>query len=60
MDALAQLAETHKDRLFWVLGIDLTHLGRRYGNPFTALANQGRMAELRSRIAAAWIGVLRR
>ena len=46
LDALAQLAEKHKDRLFWVLGIDLTHLGRRYGSPFTALANQGRMAEV--------------
>ncbi len=46
LDALAQLAEKHKDRLFWVLGIDLTHLGRRYGSPFAALANQGRMAEV--------------
>ena len=46
LDALAQLAEKHKERLFWVLGIDLTHLGRRYGNPFAALANQGRMAEV--------------
>ena len=46
LDALAQLAEKHKDRLFWVLGIDLTHLGRRYGSPFTALAHQGRMAEV--------------
>jgi len=46
LDALAQLAAKNQDRLFWVLGIDLTHLGRRYGSPFTALANQGRMAEV--------------
>ena len=46
LDALAQLAEKHQDRLFRVLGIDLTHLGRRYGSPFSALANQGRMAEV--------------
>jgi len=46
LDALAELAEMHKGRLFWVLGIDLTHLGRRYGSPFNALANQGRMAEV--------------
>ena len=44
--ALGELAEKHCDRLFWVLGIDLTHLGRRYGDSFSALANQGRMAEV--------------
>jgi hypothetical protein len=46
LDALGELAEEHKDRLFWVLGIDLAHLGRRYGSPFTALANRGQMAEV--------------
>ena len=46
LGALAELAEKHGDRLFWVLGIDLTHLGRRYGNPFTALANRGQMLEV--------------
>jgi len=46
LGALAELAEKHKDRLFWVLGIDMTHLGRRYGSSFSALANQGRMAEV--------------
>lgn len=43
LGALGELAEKHKDRMFWVLGIDLTHLGRRYGSSFAALANQGRM-----------------
>jgi len=46
LGALAEMAENHRDRLFWVLGIDLTHLGRRYGNSFTALANQGQMLEV--------------
>jgi MEMO1 family protein len=46
LGALAEVAEKYNDRLCWVLGIDLTHLGRRYGNPFSALANQGRMAEV--------------
>jgi len=46
LGALAEVAEKYKDRLFWVLGIDMAHLGRRYGSPFTALANQGRMAEV--------------
>jgi hypothetical protein len=44
--ALSELAEKHRDRLFWVLGIDLTHLGRRYGDPFTAVANRGQMADV--------------
>ncbi len=46
LDALGELAEKHKDRLFWVLGIDLAHLGRRYGSPFTALANRGQMLDV--------------
>jgi predicted class III extradiol MEMO1 family dioxygenase len=46
LGALSEVAEKYNDRLFWVLGIDLTHLGRRYGSPFSALANQGRMAEV--------------
>jgi predicted class III extradiol MEMO1 family dioxygenase len=46
LGALGELAEKCKDQLFWVLGIDLAHLGRRYGSPFTALANRGQMAEV--------------
>ena len=46
LSALGELAEKHKNHLFWVLGIDLAHLGRRYGNPFTALANRGQMVEV--------------
>ena len=46
LGALGELAEKHKNHLFWVLGIDLAHLGRRYGNPFTALANRGQMLEV--------------
>jgi len=46
LEALAELAEKHRDRLFWVLGIDLTHRGRRYGDSFSALANRGQMEEV--------------
>jgi hypothetical protein len=46
LGALAELAEKHRDQLFWVLGIDLAHLGRRYGDPFTALANRGQMLDV--------------
>lgn len=45
-DALGELAEAHAGRLFWVLGIDLAHMGRRYGDSFTALADRGPMADV--------------
>jgi AmmeMemoRadiSam system protein B len=46
LGALGELAEKHRDQLFWVLGIDLAHLGRRYGDPFTAVANRGQMEDV--------------
>jgi MEMO1 family protein len=42
--ALEELAKSQGDQLFWVLGIDLAHVGRRYGDDFPARANQGAMA----------------
>ncbi len=44
--ALGDLAAKLRDQLFWVLGIDLTHIGRRYGDPFTAVANRGQMLDV--------------
>jgi hypothetical protein len=46
LGALAELAEKCRDQLFWVLGIDLAHIGRRYGDPFSAVANRGQMADV--------------
>jgi AmmeMemoRadiSam system protein B len=46
LGALGELAEKHGDQVFWVLGIDLAHLGRRYGDPFTAVANRGQMVDV--------------
>jgi MEMO1 family protein len=43
-EALQELAQAQGDRLFWVLGIDLAHVGRRYGDPFAAVADRGTMA----------------
>jgi MEMO1 family protein len=43
-EALEELARAHSGRLFWVLGIDLAHVGRRYGDGFAAVADQGTMA----------------
>jgi AmmeMemoRadiSam system protein B len=47
--ALAELATSLRDRLFWVLGIDLAHIGRRYGDPFSAIAERGQMLEVADR-----------
>jgi hypothetical protein len=44
LGALQELAESQAGRLFWVLGIDLAHLGPRYGDDFEARADQGAMA----------------
>lgn len=36
LGALGELAARHAERLYWVLGVDMAHLGRRYGDPFGA------------------------
>ncbi len=43
LEAFRELAAREGDRLLWVLGVDLAHMGRRYGDPFEARAHQGRM-----------------
>ena len=43
LEALRELGRQQGDRLRWVLGIDLAHVGRRYGDSFSAKARQGRM-----------------
>jgi AmmeMemoRadiSam system protein B len=48
-DALGEIAEAHRKRLIWILGIDLAHIGRRYGDPFTASAGEGHMQAVRER-----------
>lgn len=47
-DTLGEMAELHRDRLFWVLGVDLAHIGRRYGDPIEAAAQSGYMLEVRA------------
>ncbi|MGA2195351.1 MAG: AmmeMemoRadiSam system protein B [Bryobacteraceae bacterium] len=51
LDALAELREREGDRLFFVLGVDMAHMGARYQDPFEAAANQGRMTEVGARDA---------
>ncbi len=43
LEALRELHEREGERLRWVLGVDLAHMGRRYGDRFAARAGQGRM-----------------
>lgn len=48
-DALASLQDREGDRLCWVLGIDMAHIGRRYGDGFTARAHQDGLLEIGGR-----------
>jgi AmmeMemoRadiSam system protein B len=49
LGALGDLAAREGDRLFWVLGIDMAHMGRRYGDPFAAFADEGDMRQVAER-----------
>jgi AmmeMemoRadiSam system protein B len=46
LGTLGEIAAREGDRLLWVLGIDMAHMGRRYGDPFPAAAEHGEMAEV--------------
>jgi AmmeMemoRadiSam system protein B len=43
LGALGEIAAREGDRLLWVLGIDMAHMGKRYGDDFEALANEDQM-----------------
>ena len=49
LDALGELAARESQRLFWVLGIDMAHIGRRYGDSFAAHADRGELQLVRER-----------
>jgi AmmeMemoRadiSam system protein B len=48
-DTLGDIAAREGSRLFWVLGIDMAHMGRRYGDPLRATANTGEMLAIEQR-----------
>jgi AmmeMemoRadiSam system protein B len=48
-DALGNLAARESSRLFWILGIDMAHIGRRYGDPLQVTANSGEMLRVEER-----------
>lgn len=49
LGALGEIAARERSRLMWVLGIDMAHIGHRYGDPLTAVADEGPMAEVAQR-----------
>jgi MEMO1 family protein len=48
-DALGDIAARERGALFWVLGIDMAHIGRRYGDQLRATANTGEMLAIEER-----------
>ncbi len=49
VDAFGGIAAREGDRLLWVLGVDMAHVGRRYGDNLTAIAGQDEMEEVSRR-----------
>lgn len=47
--ALGDIAAKEGDRLLWVLGVDMAHMGRRYGDPMNAKAGQDEMEQVARR-----------
>ena len=52
LGALGELAARGSKRLVWVLGVDMAHIGRRYGDRVPARANRGHLVEVAARDAA--------
>jgi AmmeMemoRadiSam system protein B len=47
--ALGEIAAREGERLLWVLGVDMAHMGRRYGDPLIATAGRGEMEQVERR-----------
>jgi AmmeMemoRadiSam system protein B len=47
--ALGEIAAREGDRLLWVLGVDMAHMGKRYGDPFEATAGRAEMEDVARR-----------
>ena len=46
-ETLGELADRERGKLFWVLGVDLAHIGQRYGDEFEVKSETGRMLSIR-------------
>jgi hypothetical protein len=49
IDALGEMQAREGSRLCWVLGVDMAHMGARYGDSFEARANEEEMAVVAAR-----------
>lgn len=49
LGVLGEIAAKESSKLRWVLGVDMAHMGARYGDRFEAKAEQGEMEEVRRR-----------
>jgi AmmeMemoRadiSam system protein B len=47
--ALGELRDREGDRLLFVLGVDMAHMGARYQDSFSAIANEGTMLSVEAR-----------
>ncbi len=52
IEALAEMQDREGASLCWVLGVDMAHMGRRYGDPRAARTGDDWMAEVERRDAA--------
>lgn len=48
-DALGEIGARQANDLFWVLGVDMAHMGQRYGDSLRASANLGEMLAIENR-----------
>jgi MEMO1 family protein len=49
LGVLGEIAAREANRLFWVAGIDMAHMGQRYGDQFEAQANENEMVAVGAR-----------
>jgi AmmeMemoRadiSam system protein B len=49
LDALGEMRDREGDRLFWILGVDMAHMGARYHDNFEAVAGEGEMESVAER-----------
>jgi AmmeMemoRadiSam system protein B len=48
-EAVGEMAAREGQRLLWVLGVDMAHMGRRYGDALVATAGRGDMEQVEQR-----------
>jgi len=49
LDALTEMRDREGDRLFWILGVDMAHMGARYQDKFECRAGEGVMQNVADR-----------